>query len=273
MPQIAVQEVVSQVAALLDAEGSEHYTFDQDYMPNINGVQDQVVTLVDPVFGKRKFSEEGFRELNFTACFQANAWGGIDIDTLLLQGGGSGQWDVAHKLWTVLAVYPEFDYTAPSGQTLPNTDITPLQANPATSMARPDVRFAEPTKAAKRTTQEKAALDKLNIFAPGNNTLVGDLKEWSYFFGDTNRASTNPVPTRMLFVRPFVAGTKPVVAVSYLKVPNRVTTIDDNLEWPDSMRDLFVQAVYRRMSFKQGDGTTAYTLGTAELTSLLQALT
>lgn len=272
MPQIAVQEVVDQVAALLDAEGSEHYTFDQDYKPNINGVQDQIVTLVDPVFGKRKFSEEGFRELNFTGCAQTDAWGGIDIDTLLLQGGGFGQWNVAHKLWTVLAVYPEFDYGSGANQFLPNTGIAPLVSTPPQSMARPDIRFARATKAAKRTTQEKAALDRKNIFAPGNLTLTGDLKEWSYFFGDAHRSSTTPVPQRMLYVSPMPAN-KIVVAIAYLKVPNQVTLITDSLEWPDSMRDLFVQAVYRRMSFKQGDNTTAYQLGTAELTSLLQAIT
>ena len=266
MPQITVQEVVDQVAALLDAEGSEHYTFDQDYLPNINGVQDQLLSVIGQLLGARKFTEEGLRELNKVAVFQTNAYGEIDIDECLTQTGGQGQLpNPPHKLWTVVAVYPEFDSAG-------DTSIITIGVPPPTSLMRGGVRFIRPIKDAKRYTQEQHGMLRKNVFMQGNQTLTGEMKTYGYFIGSEKRWTALPSVGRTITIFPHTTNQRTLVAVAYLKVPSQVTAITDSIEWPESMRDLIVQMVYRRMAFKQGDGTTAYGLSSVEMNMLAQAL-
>jgi len=266
MPQITVQEVIDRVAALLDAEGSEHYTFEQDYKPNINGVQDELMAVISQLLGARKFTEEGLRELNKVAVFQTNTYGEIDIDECLTQVGGTGQLPgPAHKLWTIVGVYPEFE-------SFGSTDIITIGIPPPRSLMRGGVRFIRPLKDAKRYTQEQHAIIRRNVFLQGNQTLVNELKSYGYFIGSEKRWTALPSVGRTITIFPHTTNERTLVAVAYLKVPEQIDAITDNLEWPDSMRDLIIQMVFRRMAFKQGDGTNAYGLGSAEMGMLTRAL-
>lgn len=266
---IQFSEIATQILARTDANGSDGYELNFDIIPAINGAQKQLVTAVQSLTESSRMSAEALRDLNKTAVFQSNTKGQISIDSLLALP------PVGHKLFGVLAVYPEFSAFQ---------DVTvitdPIETN---SLLRTDVRFVRGIKAAKRITQEQDSMIENDPFSPGNNVLSNSLKEYAYMFGSEPIVTQGQASSRILTVLPEPsAGSRHVVAVSYLKVPELVPVmpgyLDDplftstQLEWPESMAELIVEVARRILSIKVGDGTIQYQLAAAETQALLQAL-
>lgn len=265
-----------QLKARLDAEGSDAYDINLDRIPAINGAQHLVQSAVDSLMDRNKYPGELLRDLNYTAVFQTDKFGQVSIDTNL--GVSTMPVDLsrpqrAQRLWTVIAVYPEF---VPAGTADVIADTTPTK-----SRLREDLRFIRPIKAAKRWTQEQWDKIKDDPWAPGNSVLTNSLKEYGYVVS-TRPLTTDRWPSMVnLSIMPHTDGTNKLVAISYLKSPFEVlpmplgeadTAYDTVLlEWPESMAELLISVALRVISYKQGDGTTLNALSTQELSMLMNA--
>jgi len=75
---IPVSLIIDQCNALLDAEDSDRYTFDEDYKLAINNTQKWLVSLFHRIYGS-KFSEEALKELIKVGVFKASNYSRISI--------------------------------------------------------------------------------------------------------------------------------------------------------------------------------------------------
>jgi hypothetical protein len=262
----------AQLIARLDAEGTDSYGLNEDRITATNAAQYMLQGALNALVEKNKKLGESLRDLNWTAVFQTSLFGQVDIDTLLNTASINR---IPHKLWTVLAVYPEFE--SAEAQTLTPDPIS------VHSMLRQDVRFTSPIEAAKHYTQQDWANSKKDLFAPGSPLMTNTkLKEYGYHFGTRAVANTGPVANTTLTVLGTPAGKRQLVAVSYLKVPEAVKTMpllesdplytQTKLEWPESMAELLVSLTLRQMTYQVGDQTTLYQLTSEETGLLLNAL-
>lgn len=257
------------ILSRLDANGSDAYDLNLDRITAVNGAQYQCVAAVNSIMEKTKMVGEGLADLNKTAVFQTTQFGQVAIDDLLALA------PVNQKLWTILAVYPEFQSTDPQAIV-----VDPIPTN---SLLRTDVRFVKAIRGAKRWTQEQQPGVELDIFAPGNTTITTpETKDYGYTYGTTPITTTGQAATKLLTI---LGGPTPparqLVAVSYLKQPNLVpaftSELDPNyatyqMEWPPSMVELLIAVALRILAIKTGDGTTQYGLNSQEMGMLLQAI-
>lgn len=259
------------LVARLDAEGTDSYDLNLDRIPAINSAQRFIHTTLNSLLEKKKVPGESLRDLNYTAVFQTSLFGQVDLDLLLGSSSINGR---PHKLWTVIAVYPEFQSSARQ-VILPDTVATH-------SSIRQDIRFVSPLKAAKRYTQSQWADMKLDKFAPGSPLMTNEkLKEYGYLFG-TRAIGDGSNQENMLSVVGVTPGQPKLVAVSYLKVPNTVPEMPDlendplyastSLEWPDSILELLLSVSANIITVKQGDGSTLNGLSAQEAGILLNAI-
>lgn len=269
---IPLEVIDDLVLARLDAKGTDAFHLNNDRIPAYNSAQHILQSAVGALIEGKKFSGEALRDLNWTAVFQTSLYGTIEIDRILSAAAINY---IQHKLWTVLAVYPEFDSAAPKAVTY---DPIPMR-----SVLRQDVRFTKPIKAAKHYTQEEWARARRNIFMPGNDFLTTSrVREYGYLYGSRPVANTGPTTAVPLSVVGLIDGQRHLVAVSYLKVPEQIRTMPllendplynaTSFEWPDSMTQLLVTVAHRMLTFPVGDGTTMNSLSTEEMGMLLKAI-
>lgn len=252
---ILTSVIHSRILSKLDSEGSERYTFDQDTKYAINGAMEVLVTLFNQAFGDNKLTPENLRELNKTKIWQASTFSRIAFDEAA----------VGHGLWSVIAVYPKPVTTRKSA-------IPSISAAPTISKFRPDVTFVSSGKAAKRLTQEEWNENENNAFMPGNDILKGSIQEYAYLdFADyTSTAYPGGTDKVEITIRPQVANQ--FVAISYLKYPNQVSSINDLIEFPKSLTELIVELALSKIAEKQGDGTTAYSVSQQNINLLVSLI-
>ena len=251
---ILEQEVVNRGLSALDAEGSDRYLFDQDFKPAINYANEWMVSAFNKIFATTKLSGESLRELVKIKVFQANNFSRIAFNEAA----------VNQKLWSVLAIFPN-PVVTPFYSPTPN-------ANLALSQYLPLLSHVSGQSCTNRMTLEQWNDNQKNVFAAGNNDLIGDLNEYAYldFMDYSSSGYTNP-GTFELEVRPSVANK--LVSIAYLKKPNEVSLISDSIEFPDSMMDIILEKMLNFISWKQGDQTTLYLVtdrDIARLSGLIQ---
>lgn len=246
---IAVQEIVNRAKAKLDAEGSERYLFDQDFKPAINEAMEILITSLNQAFAEKKLSHECLRELVKVYVWQANQFSRVAYNEV----------DTGHPKWTIIGVYPKIKA---------NKNVSGSStSDPSESKFRADVTFISSEKAAKRLTLEEWNQNFDNAFMPGNNVLAGSLVEYAYLDEADYTSTSYGVNNQIEFtVRPAIPGQ--LVALAYLKYPNQVSLISDNIEFPQSLTNLITEIVLFNISYKQGDQTNLASL-TAGLTQRL----
>lgn len=244
---IPVNNIVASMASQLDAEGSDRYTFAQDYVYAINYAINFSVAVFNRAFADNKISPESLRELTRVKIWQASQYSRVNYDPA----------DTGHNLWTLLAIYPD---------AIVNGNAGVIPASPEKSIYRPNLSYLSADKSAKRLSFEQWNSTKKNIFIQGNNTLQGELKEYAYLDMADYNSSTYTVSTPEFEIRPSVAGK--IVAMAYLKSPNEISTINDNIEFPDTMFDFLTQQALRYIAHKQGDQTTLYMVTSNEINQL-----
>lgn len=264
---IAFRDVDEQVLARLDAVGTDAYDLNLDRIPAVNAAQHAVQHALTAMLEERKFSAENLRDLNVVPVYQTSLYGQVELSAPSSNGA-----TLPFDVWSVVAVYPEFIAAGP---------MTPVPDTVDTrSWLRPDIRFTAPLKAAKRYTQEQWAAVNKDIFAPGNTIATNPKgKEYGYLWANRALVAGGPPSRPVLTVLGLQQGARHQVAVALLKPPNMVPQMplyeadplyaSTQLEWPDNMRDLLVASALRALSYKQGDGTTQYTLSTSELSMLM----
>lgn len=263
---IKLSHIDQQVLARLDAEGTDHFELSLDRIPAYRGAQERISSILSAGLEAKKFSGEALRDLNYTTVFQTSERGQIDVDSLISLP------PLEHKAWTIVAVHPEFE--SYQEQVIVGDNI------PTNSLLRNDIRFVRPIKSAKHYTQEQEAIVRKNVFLPGNEIISGEAKEWGYVFG-TKAEATGQQVGRTIRIMDHPAGTRALVAIAYIKAPNRIPDIPSEndplyntyeLEWPESMAELIIAVSLRILAMKQGDQTTLYTLNTQEMGLLLGAI-
>lgn len=264
------------VTPRIDEEGTDAHDLNLDRIPAVNAAQRLVQSAVTSLLEAKKFSGEALRDLNWTTVFQTSDKGQVQLDQDLgsIPDPNNPQNKTQHRVWSVVAVYPEFESYQPQ-------NLLPM-ALPELSRARADIRFSRPLKAAKRLTQQQWADGTTDIFAPGSDLLTNPaLKNYGYLFATRPLSDQGPTTRPVLTVTGLGPG-RHLVAVSYLKVPAEVPpmpggTMDPlyggfQLEWPESMLELLVAVTCRMVTIKQGDGTTVNSLSSEEMNMLLAAI-
>lgn len=248
---IPVQTIVDRVASRLDAENSQRYLFNQDYKPAINGAQEWIVTALNPEFSSKKFSTEGLRELTFTQVWQTNKYSRVSFDSTKMKG----------PLWTIIGVYAKIKTDRAAGAS--------PQADPAKSVLRDDIAYISSDESAQRLTAEEWNINSKNVFEAGNNILKNELSFYGYrdFSDYTSKNYSGATGFREIQIRPDVPNE--LVAVEYIKYPKQVATINDTLEFPESMTEFIVEKALNFVAWKIGDQTNMFGISELETKRLL----
>lgn len=252
MPILA-QEVQNRCLSALDAEGSDRYTFDQDFKFGMRYSQEWLVSAFNRVFAETKFSGEQLKELVKMGIWQANNFSRIAYNPA----------DTGHELWSVIAIYPN-PVTHPFRAPVPDP-------NPVLSKFIPDLSYVSGKASTSRLTMEEWNENQDNVFMPGNKSLVGPLNEYAYLdFANYSSTNYNNPGTYELEIRPGVANK--FVGLMYLKQPPTVNAIGDSMLFPESLTNLIVEKTLLWIATKQGDGTNLYGVEEKDVQRLLQLL-
>lgn len=252
---LLVSDIVARCASALDAEGSEYYLFQQDYLPAILSAQDWIVGIINTQLGNKKFSEEIFSELTMARVFQASAFSRIRLSAA----------DLGHDVWTLLSVEP-----------LPNTNpvfVAQVLPNAQDSKYRNDLAHLNSLFFAQRTTAEEWVRNIKNPFHDSHIPETGETpSNYGYLnYNDyTSVAYTLTSPTWEIEVRPTIGG-KPCT-IRYVRVPTKPTLTTNFIEFPVFVLDTFVQATLSFMAVKQGDQTTLESLSRQFTAMLIGAI-
>lgn len=240
---ILTSDIVNTLKAHLDAEGSEYYTWDNDYKYAINRAIDFVTSLFNAAFAQKKLSEENLRELLSIKVHKLSTF-----STLTFTPAESD------AIWTVTAIYPKAEID-------PNFDLSGY-SNLPTSQLIP-TRFLGSDYDAKRLTQEQWAKNKDNYFSSGNALLTGDLASYAFMnFADFGQAGFKEIP-----IRPKIPNE--LVGVGILNFPTHVTAEIDSIPFPDVLKNMLVDKALFYISYKQGDQTTAAAVTDKEVKELI----
>jgi hypothetical protein len=247
---IPVATIQSRVAAALDSEGNDRYTFDQDYKHAINFAIEWIVLVINEALGQKKMTGEALRELVRVRIWQTNHFSRVAFDPST----------IGDDLWSVLAVYPE-PVVSPSGS--PNTNPNPTQ-----SIFMPGLSYVGGTKDAKRLTLEEWNENDLNVFAQGNMVLTTAMKEYGYLdFADYSSTNYSNPGKFDITIRPYVPDK--FVAIAYMAYPKSVALTTDSVEMPMSMINMVVEKALNFISYKQGDQTNLFGVTEKDVTKLV----
>ncbi len=248
---IPVTKIISQVESMLDAEGFDHYAFDEDYKPAINYAQDWITQLYSRLMSERKFSEEMLRELTYIRVWYTSIYSRLHL-------GGIGMTDIGGQVWTVLGVYPEPETAG--------TWTPPVQDSAISYLTT--LLYKKSRHSAFKTNFERSNLNISNPFENGNEVIQGDLRSYGYIpivnygvFQEIREIQITPdYPTQY-------------VAVAYLLQPTDITATTDNIKFPKTLLPLIVNKTAQFISTKQGDRTNLYSVTGDDINSLIQLTT
>ncbi len=249
---ISVQTVVDRMKSVLDAEGSDRYLFDQDFKPAINSSIDWLVSVFNSAFSDSKLSEEDLRELVKTTIWQTNAYSRIFLNEL----------DLGYKIWSILAVYPK--------PTITPTTTPPVLPSPEISTFMGGISYLSSSNSAKRLTIEKWNKNDKNVFSAGNSILTGSLESYAYLGHIDYRSSTYNSGGEEIEIRPSLNGE--FVGVALLKSPDKISSISDSIEFPETILDLLFQKALNFVAYKQGDRTSLYSVTNQDIATLVKLM-
>jgi hypothetical protein len=259
---IPVQTIVDRCKFALDAEGSDRYLFDQDFKPAINSSIEWLVAVFNKVFADKKLSEENLRELVRTKIFLASQFSRVNLD----------KDTVTDSIWSVLRVVPNPEVYPRQGQM---TDgcidemIEALGGCDKKSKVLEDLIYVRGQHSCKRLTLEEWEENQRNVFEAGNTIIKGSLISFAYLnLGDYSNARYSS--GREIEIRPDVSGK--LIAVTYLKYPESIESIDDVLPFPESMINLIYHKALNFISFKQGDQTNLYSVTARDISTLVELM-
>lgn len=262
---IPAQDIAGRIRAALDAENSDHYRDDLDIIPAINAAQDWLVTIINSVFGNKKFGEEILCDLTQADVFQTTEDSRVSLNVF------------PETPWTILAVYPK--PTTKSNL----TPVATVQTNAKISIHKEELYHVSSDNSAKRLTIEEWATNKSNPFEPGydGDQLCDELKEYAYLDpfdyqsypvvpGTGMPNLLNPLQQKEIEIRPALVNE--LVTIFYAKEPTKITALNQNVLFPVSALSLLTQRALGYISYKQGDGTNLYAVTQLDINNLLQSI-
>jgi hypothetical protein len=245
---ISVQTVIERLESVLDAEGSDRYTFVRDFKPAINSSVEFLQAIFNKAFAEKKLSEEDLKELVKVVVFQTNQFSRINLDQM------------NDSIWSLLRVNPEPVLTPL------NPTITP-SSSPADSLWRQDLSYVKSKYSCKLLSLEQWEENVDNIFEAGNERLLNSFKSYAYLNFASYASSAYNVPNPEIEIRPEVING--FVSVTYLKYPTLVTAETDLIELPKSLTNLVWEKAANIISYKQGDQTNLYTVTREDINILV----
>lgn len=245
------------IASNLDAESSERYTADMDYIPAINYAIDYVTLAFNSIFSKKKLSEEVLKELTYVKVWQASLNSRIAFDPTI----------VGMDLWTITAIYPKCN-------TLSTTHYTPPTPSNESNFLQYE-SFIDGDYVAKRLTLEEWTERNRNVFSAGSPLVnCPELIEYGYInFANYTGGyilSNNPFE---IGISPDVAGQE--VAIAFLKMPTKLTTTitpTTSIEFPDVLLALITQVALRFISVKQNNKNSLLQVTSADVADIIKLL-
>jgi hypothetical protein len=253
---IAVSNIISRIASILDAEDSDRFRFDQDYKPAINQSIGWTVAVLNKAMSDNKLTEESLSELTKVSVFQTNRF-----SRFAMRPG-----DIGHSVWTVLSVIPAPELYPDSPALTPQTAVED-------SFFRGDLSHVKGTLgSAKRLTREEWDKNEKNPFLAGNTTLGlgGGLNQYGYLVRTDYQSTGYDTNGPEVEVRPSLS--EGYVSVVYLRYPTQVALITDDIEFPESMTELICQKAANFISFKEGDQTNLYTVTAGDVSTLVKMM-
>lgn len=251
----SVAQVLESVKADLDAEGSDRYLWDQDYKPAINKAIRWMTSALSQVLSVSRSAGENLRDLKRTSVWVSSGMSRVAMNAS----------DIGHAVWTVIDVIPE-------PEVFPSVSVGAIN-NKAQSKFLDKVTFLRSDYSAARLTEGQWNNTSKNEFVPGNSVLSGNVGLKSYAYLDFNKYPSGryTLPEdREIEIRPTYANK--LVAIRYLKVPSEVSDESDNIEFPDSIVQIFSEKVANFISKKQGDETTLFAVSNQDIQTLLQLI-
>lgn len=249
---IAVQKVVDRIESILDAEGSDRYTFDQDYRPAINSSIEWLQSVFNRAFADKKLTEENLRDLIRTVVYQTSSFSRVKLDSVSMNA----------SVWSILKVNPE-------PTVYPSTATINTLPNAYDSQFRSDVTYVRSSYSAKRLSTEQWEENRGNIFEAGNNILLNDFKKYAYL-GDANYSSSGYGSFPEIEISPEIPNQ--FVGITFLKYPTPINLSTDSIEFPETLINLVVQKALNYISFKQGDQTNLYSVTSRDVQTLVQLM-
>ncbi len=243
---ITYQDLVTAMQANLDAEFSERYMPEQDYIPAINSAVSRAMTAIGWAMANRDGSEEALRENTYVRIFQTNSQGGVALsDPALVSALG-------HGVWNVLAVYAEPELVDPSG--------APQSLNDNQSKYRDDQAFSGTGQRVERVTLEQVPMIRNNSFMTGNEVLAANPKRRSYSYyiiGNAGATGFNTGTGELRVLPKSITGAK-LIAIAYMAEPVTLTAANyqtAQIPLPQSFLRTLADWGLSYISIKQGDGT------------------
>lgn len=250
---ILVQDIVNEMASSLDAEGSDHYTFDRDYKPSINRSARWLTHVISRALGRIKNPGEIFRDLSVVRIFISSGYSRISLDPDPL----------GHQVWTIIAVWPK-------ATTTPGAAI-PVAANLYDSSIATGETYLSSDNDAARLTPEEWNKQKGNPFADGYEgaAICDELKSYAYL-APMDYSSTNYPVTKEIEIRPSLK--RGYVGINYLRTPGDISLIGDSVDFPKVLQNLLVDRALKFVSFKQGDQTNLYAVTDRDINAVLTSI-
>jgi hypothetical protein len=247
------QELRNQLAFALDAEGSDHYRDDLDYIPAINAAMKWLASVVNMAYGQGKIGEEFFREITYSGVFLTSNNSRVSLEVF------------PSEVWTILAVYPEpivsEDGTNP-----------PLTPDINRSYYLSNLIHIRSDYSCKRLSLEEWAVNRDNPFEAGFEAeyVCPDFIRYAYLSPINYNVEADGVFSQELEIRPRVVNKK--VSIFWVKKPTVITNLSQNVEYPNSVFQLLFNKALFYISFKQGDNTTVNSISSADIQQLLDVL-
>lgn len=256
---ILVQTIINQCNSLLDSEGSERYTFTEDFLPAITAANQYVISIFNAAFAKNKLSPENLKELAYMRCWQTSLYSRFAFDSTI----------VGHNLWTILAIHPKITCIVKNVTWPVGTFVLP----PATveSVYRSDISFRDSNYSAKRVTAEEWSKRNINPFVAGSSLITcPELITYAYSDFSDYVGGYNLTNNKFeIEVSPDINGE--LVAMRYLRLPTAPTVITDSLDFPPALTNMIVQLVMRFIGIKQS-GIETYNIADKEIDELTKLL-
>lgn len=250
---ILAQTIVDRCNFLLDSEGSDRYTWDQDFRYAIAMTNEYLVSVFNAAFAQNKLSEESLKELVYVKVWQTSLYSRFAFDST----------DVGHSIWSILAIHPKIT-TYPASPSIP--------AATAESVYRDDVSFlTSAIPSCKRLTAEEWTNKGRNPFVAGSSLITcSDLQDYAYLnYADYTGGYTLTNNQFEIEIAPPIPGE--LIAMRYLKLPAAPTVIGGNIEFPSELTNLAVDLTMKFIGIKQGELST-YEVTTKEVNDLISLM-
>lgn len=261
------QDVKDNAQSLIDAEGSQRYLDDQDWLPAINMAYQRAMTACNWSLANRKGSEEQLAELKIDLLFRTNGIGVVDIGHS--KSATNPAQENPFQPWSILAVYAEPE-RKPLSVTVPVAPY-PAPANGSLSYYWDGggTRPAGSAYPVQRMTAEQLAVANTNQYMSGNEVLAlksdgtpGYMRSYAYAIaGDQQSINDNipgQTPSLSIILKPFALSVNEWFWITYLREPNTLTamtgTNTGTILFPKSFLRTMADWTLYYLSIKAGDG-------------------